>query len=266
MAASLIIAGIDCQKSSSGPNILSLHWEFRARIRAVQADPRVPGSFIYSGARLRAFQRELFKDYLARNRAWPPVANPDYTNLAGRVGSAHMVQSAGGYKHGNLPNNLGAAYAADWNFQQDVALVDKVLAEYGLGRPVASERWHVVPLPSFRFFGVTGYGDNGDKVTKLQTVLNSMEMPGLESLTVDGLYFGQTAKAVSAYQRALGLPVHEDWAALEQSKLTSRTLSKYAPKADAVAASNDGDSKSLGSDADWRRVAAIARRNLRAGK
>jgi len=128
-------------------NQADLHPEFRRRLEALFADPRMGGHLVLvSGARPRSEQVYLYGRYLAGlgNLA----ANPDRRiGTFGGVtfrGSWHMVQGA------VAPEPRGWAYAVDLNYSSLPwpvrQVLEQVAGEHGLQRTVPSESWHYQPI------------------------------------------------------------------------------------------------------------------------
>lgn len=128
-------------------NQTDLHPEFRRRLEALFADPRMRGLLVLvSGARPRAEQVYLYNLYLSGRGNLAANPNRVIGTFGGVTfyGSWHMVQPA------VAPEPRGWAYAVDLNFSAlppDVqAILEAVAAEYGLQRTVPSEKWHYQPI------------------------------------------------------------------------------------------------------------------------
>ena len=140
------------QIPSAGPhvNTTDLHPELQERVRRLIANSAFPLQ-VRSGARTYAHQKQLYRQYQNRGYAPPVVANPDKVWSNGRQGSGHMVQPAGAYQHGNLPNDGNWAYAVDMMFKvgyptpAQQTQFHQEARNHGLYPNVPGEWWHLVP-------------------------------------------------------------------------------------------------------------------------
>ena len=199
-------------------NVENLHPELRARVRLAQADERLQDGMstrLSSGARTYSQQKALYALYRAGKGNL--AANPDGVSSSGLSGSRHQVQSANSYKHGNLPNSVGWAYAIDigfWKGSPSLAeqkLLREVLGDYGLYAPIIDkgEWWHFVPEKQSGLISLTGYRDVGDNVKNLQKILN---------IKTDGIYGNQTKSAVEKLQESLKIQPTGDWTVSNQKQ------------------------------------------------
>lgn len=218
--------------AGSHVNVAALHVEFRERIRRfIQSagDSRSVGELhVGSAARTYAHQKRLYDAYLARGRTHPVVANPNYVNPnTGRAGSAHQVQRAGRYSHGNLSNKFEAAYAVDLRWPGtgnrpgtiQVASLRSLAWAHHLDASVPSEWWHFSPTRTGPKTMVAGIGHSGEKVASVQTRLNAVSDAGL---MVDGRYGMLTVEAVEAWQMASDREWTGDWSMDDEKALTEQ--------------------------------------------
>lgn len=141
--------------NGSHVNVADLHPELRERLKRLIAASSLPIQ-VRSGARTFSHQYALYTQWVADGRpADRPVANPSYRWPDGRMGSAHQIQPAGGYKHGNLSNDLPWAYAVDlmWKSGYPTFLQQSQLrseaAMHGLIANVPGEWWHYTPIKTW---------------------------------------------------------------------------------------------------------------------
>ncbi|MBT8213339.1 MAG: hypothetical protein KJN71_09350 [Acidimicrobiia bacterium] len=138
--------------NGSHVNVADLHPELRDRLRVWSLDSDLPWK-IRSGARTFSHQLSLYRNWVADGRpSHRPVANPSYRWPDGRMGSGHQIQPAGGYRHGNLPNDRPWAYAVDLMWRsgsptaQEKAQLQAEGLLYGLDANVPGEWWHFTPV------------------------------------------------------------------------------------------------------------------------
>jgi len=215
--------GVPCQKSSSGPNIIGLHPEFRYRLWRALIDPRLEGSAVYSGTREDEHQARLRVSNGCPDVYKSPASTCRIpTAIPGR--SLHNRRPVG-FKWGNLNFESRWAIAADiWFAGRPSSEVDPVMSSYGLHR-IRSEPWHWQINQTGELMVIVGEGSTSEAAQLLQTNLN--RWVGTD-LTVDGLYGPLTARAVEAFQKSHGLPIRGDWTKDEQSKLEQIQLTPTA--------------------------------------
>lgn len=204
MPSEIIQLGIPVKTTSI--NVPGLHPEIRDRVRRALQDKRLKGlARVSSGARTHALQTLLYQRYKAGNG--PLAANPNYRNPStGRVGSAHQVQSAGGYSRAGLNNDHAWAYAVDIGFYGTVQskLLRETLEDYGMVANLwtAGEWWHYVPQGSSSNV-ISGQGMSGSSaVSTLQKRLG---------VTSDGIHGPKTSAAIAKLQSKLGQFPSGDW-------------------------------------------------------
>jgi len=219
------------RRAGTHVNLADLHVEHRQRIRNLFNEAIASGLGaleVYSGARTRAHQTQLYTAFLQRGRAHPVVASPTYKSPStGRVGSAHQVQLEGQYQHGNLRNDRSAAYAADIRWASRVypgsvmqSRLHTLARSNGLYPSVSTEWWHFVPIHNSSILAVVGWGHRGPAVLKLQQDMNVLlELGGGQLLVEDGQYGPATMRAVADWQRENGRPVSGDYTVADRAKL-----------------------------------------------
>ena len=220
--ADLVRHGVQVKRV--GVNMIDVHPEIRARLRAGFADLRLQGRVrVSSGARTYDQQRGLYALYRAGKGNL--AADPARRWGNGRVGSAHQVQPAGGYSVAGLDNSDPWAYAVDVGFYGTVntAALATVLGEHGLYPNVKGEWWHFVPRPNHRIYAICGRGSTGQAVKEVQQILRGADY----DVTVDGLYGPGTQAAVEQFQTDHGLTVHGDWDTRTADK--AKTAAKRRP-------------------------------------
>lgn len=207
--------GVPCQKSSSGPNIVLLHPEFRYWLYKALNDERLKGSAVYSGARAIAHQERLRRlNGCPDLYTSPPSKCRVPTAIPGR--SLHNPRPKG-FSWGNVVFEVPWAIAADISFAgRPSRVVDPIMSSYNMHR-IKSETWHWQIDKNVRpLMVLAGQGSFGPKVTALQTALNKVLKAGLEA---DGIYGAKTAQAVVAFEKAQGLSPRGDWTKELQSRL-----------------------------------------------